>query len=43
MSSVTQNSSYVSPKGPWAKPFMVLWGIAILFGSYRIYQHATGD
>lgn len=41
MSSVTQNSSYVSPKGPWAKLFMVLLGIAILFGSYRIYQHAT--
>ena len=43
MSSVTQNSSYVSPKGPWAKLFMVLLGIAILFGSYRIYQHATSS
>jgi len=41
MSSVTQNTSYVSPRGPWAKLFLVLLGVGILFGSYRIYQHAT--
>lgn len=41
MSSITQHSTYASPKGPWAKLFLVLLGVAILFGSYRIYQHAT--
>lgn len=41
MSSVTQNTTYVSPKGPWAKLFLILIGVGILFGCYRIYQHAT--
>lgn len=41
MSSVMQNNTYVSPKGPWAKLFLALFGVGILYGSYRIYQNAT--
>lgn len=35
------NPVYQSPKAPWAKLFGVLVVMAIVFGSYRIYQHTT--
>lgn len=41
MSSIAQSNSYHSPKAPWAKLFLVLLGVGLLYGGYRIYQHAT--
>lgn len=35
------NSPYRSPTAPWAKLFGVLAVMAIVFGSYRVYQHMT--
>ncbi|CAH0353245.1 methane monooxygenase/ammonia monooxygenase subunit C [Aquabacterium sp. CECT 9606] len=35
------SSAYKSPKAPWAKFFLGLLVVAVVFGSYRIYQHAT--
>ncbi len=41
MNTVAEKNTYLSPKAPWANIFYGLAGILILFGSYRIYQHAT--
>lgn len=41
MSSMLSKNVYESPKAPWAKLFLVLLGVAVIYGSYRIYQHAT--
>lgn len=38
---VAGSPAYQSPRAPWAKLFGVLAFMAVLFGSYRIYQHAT--
>lgn len=33
--------AYKSPKTPWARFFLSLSAVAVIFAAYRIYQHAT--
>jgi len=32
---------YSSPKTPWARFFLMLSAVALIFAAYRVYQHAT--
>ena len=33
--------AYSSPKTPWARFFLLLSVVALIFAAYRVYQHAT--
>ncbi|MGQ0700220.1 MAG: methane monooxygenase/ammonia monooxygenase subunit C [Panacagrimonas sp.] len=41
MSSVSQSTTYQSPTAPWAKLFLILVGVGMLYTGYRLYQNAT--
>lgn len=36
-----KTAAYSSPKTPWARFFLLLSLVAIIFSAYRVYQHAT--